>query len=327
MLTHLNVSSQFETLDRKFDVSERDRSLCFLPLSHSYEHCWTLYVLAQGAENVYLEDPKRVAEVMKQVRPTCMVSVPRLYEKIYSPPVTGSARPPSARARCSNGRSASAARSATAKCGRRRSARSSPRSTRWPTSSSSARCAISSAARRTSSRRRRRAVEGDRGVLLLDRAPRLPGIRADGDGPDAHLQRTRATSSSARSASRSSASKSRSPPTARSWLVGLTDAGLLRDAGSDCRGDRRRLVPHRRHRLVRRGRLPPITDRKKDLIITSGGEEHRPQQDRVDHRSRLLHRSDRRRRRGAELTSRRSSSRSSRRWRSGRRSTGSRPTR
>jgi long-chain acyl-CoA synthetase len=84
MLTHLNVSSQFETLDRKFDVSERDRSLCFLPLSHSYEHCWTLYVLAQGAENVYLEDPKRVAEVMKQVRPTCMVSVPRLYEKIYS---------------------------------------------------------------------------------------------------------------------------------------------------------------------------------------------------------------------------------------------------
>jgi long-chain acyl-CoA synthetase len=84
MLTHLNVSSQFETLDRKFDVGERDRSLCFLPLSHSYEHCWTLYVLAQGAENVYLEDPKRVAEVLKQVRPTCMVSVPRLYEKIYS---------------------------------------------------------------------------------------------------------------------------------------------------------------------------------------------------------------------------------------------------
>ena len=84
MLTHFNVSSQFETLDRKFDVSERDRSLCFLPLSHSYEHCWTLYVLAQGAENVYLEDPKRVAEVLKQVRPTCMVSVPRLYEKVYS---------------------------------------------------------------------------------------------------------------------------------------------------------------------------------------------------------------------------------------------------
>lgn len=84
MLTHANVTSQFETLDTKFDVSERDRSLCFLPLSHSYEHCWTLYVLTQGAENVYLEDPKMVAEVMKQVRPTCMVSVPRLYEKIYA---------------------------------------------------------------------------------------------------------------------------------------------------------------------------------------------------------------------------------------------------
>jgi long-chain acyl-CoA synthetase len=84
MLTHVNLTSQFETLDRKFDVSERDRSLCFLPLSHTYEHTWTFYVLAQGAENVYLEDPKRVAEAMQVVRPTCMVSVPRLYEKIYA---------------------------------------------------------------------------------------------------------------------------------------------------------------------------------------------------------------------------------------------------
>jgi long-chain acyl-CoA synthetase len=84
MLTHVNQTCQFETLDTKFDVSERDRSLCFLPLSHSYEHTWTFYVLAQGAENVYLEDPKRVAEALKVVRPTCMVSVPRLYEKVYA---------------------------------------------------------------------------------------------------------------------------------------------------------------------------------------------------------------------------------------------------
>lgn len=84
MLTHVNLTSQFKTLDAKFDVSERDRSLCFLPLSHTYEHTWTFYVLARGAENVYLEDPKRISEAMQHVRPTCMVSVPRLYEKIYA---------------------------------------------------------------------------------------------------------------------------------------------------------------------------------------------------------------------------------------------------
>ncbi len=53
-------------------------------MSHAYERAWTFYVLSRGAQNFYLEDPKRVLEAMQQVRPTCMVSVPRLYEKIYS---------------------------------------------------------------------------------------------------------------------------------------------------------------------------------------------------------------------------------------------------
>ena len=65
-------------------MTERDRSLCFLPLSHAYERAWTFYILSKGAQNFYLDDPKRILEAMQEVRPTCMVSVPRLYEKIYS---------------------------------------------------------------------------------------------------------------------------------------------------------------------------------------------------------------------------------------------------
>jgi long-chain acyl-CoA synthetase len=84
VLTFANLVVQFEALDRFFSVTERDRSLCFLPLSHAYERAWTFYVLAKGAQNFYLDDPKRVIEAMQEVRPTCMVSVPRLYEKIYS---------------------------------------------------------------------------------------------------------------------------------------------------------------------------------------------------------------------------------------------------
>jgi long-chain acyl-CoA synthetase len=84
VLTHANLLVQFEALDRFFSVTGRDRSLCFLPLSHAYERAWTFYILSRGAQNFYLDDPKRVLEAMQEVRPTCMVSVPRLYEKIYS---------------------------------------------------------------------------------------------------------------------------------------------------------------------------------------------------------------------------------------------------
>ena len=82
VLTHANLVTQFTALDTHFEVGPGDRSLCFLPLSHMYERAWSFYVLLKGAENYYLADPKRVSEVMPVVRPTCMVSVPRLFEKV-----------------------------------------------------------------------------------------------------------------------------------------------------------------------------------------------------------------------------------------------------
>jgi long-chain acyl-CoA synthetase len=84
VLTHANLWTQFHAVDAYFSVTEEDRSLCFLPLSHAYERVWTFYVLLKGAQNYYLEDPKQVIETMQEVRPTCMVSVPRLYEKVYA---------------------------------------------------------------------------------------------------------------------------------------------------------------------------------------------------------------------------------------------------
>jgi len=84
VLTFDNLSTQFEAVDAFFRVTTEDRSLCFLPLSHAYERTWTFYVLLKGAQNFYLDDPKRVIDAMREVRPTCMVSVPRLYEKIYA---------------------------------------------------------------------------------------------------------------------------------------------------------------------------------------------------------------------------------------------------
>ncbi len=84
MLTHGNLFHQLEAVDANFTVTGKDTSLCFLPLSHVYERMWSYYVYFKGAVHTYLEDPKKVIETLGDVRPTAMVSVPRLYEKIYA---------------------------------------------------------------------------------------------------------------------------------------------------------------------------------------------------------------------------------------------------
>lgn len=84
MLTHSNLFHQVDAVDTYFDVGVEDRSLCFLPLSHVFERAWSYFVFYSGAVNHYMDDPKLVREYMEEVQPTVMVSVPRLFEKIYS---------------------------------------------------------------------------------------------------------------------------------------------------------------------------------------------------------------------------------------------------
>ncbi len=89
MLTHANIFHQFKALEDEFHVTPDDRSLCFLPLSHVYERSWSFFVFKRGATNHYLANPKEVIAAMGEVRPTVMVSVPRLYEKIYAAAIYG----------------------------------------------------------------------------------------------------------------------------------------------------------------------------------------------------------------------------------------------
>jgi len=84
MLTHSNFYHQLNGISEHFDISIKDISLCFLPLSHAYERSWSYIVFLYGAQNNYLADPKKIVETMPEVRPTAMVAIPRLYEKIYA---------------------------------------------------------------------------------------------------------------------------------------------------------------------------------------------------------------------------------------------------
>ena len=62
----------------------KERFLSFLPLSHSYERMAGLYVpLCINAEIYYCNQLERISEYFKSVKPTIVTAVPRLYENIY----------------------------------------------------------------------------------------------------------------------------------------------------------------------------------------------------------------------------------------------------
>ena len=89
MLTHANIFHQFKALAGNFHVGPGDRSICLLPLSHVYERSWSFFIFKSGATNHYMANPKEIIAAMADVRPTVMVSVPRLYEKIYAAAIHG----------------------------------------------------------------------------------------------------------------------------------------------------------------------------------------------------------------------------------------------
>ena len=84
MLTHTNFISNVEACKSLIDVSETDVLLSFLPLSHVFERLGGHYVpLFSGAKIAYAESTFTVAQNMKEVAPTVMLSVPRLYETMH----------------------------------------------------------------------------------------------------------------------------------------------------------------------------------------------------------------------------------------------------
>ena len=84
MLTHANFISNVEACKSLIDVSESDVLLSFLPLSHVFERLGGHYVpLFSGAKIAYAESTFTVAQNMKEIAPTVMLSVPRLYETMH----------------------------------------------------------------------------------------------------------------------------------------------------------------------------------------------------------------------------------------------------
>lgn len=85
MLTHRCFSTAMEIHVRRLPfIGADDTSLCFLPLSHVFELAWTCFCLYLGMKVYVNQDPKRVQQSLREVQPTCMCSVPRFWEKVYT---------------------------------------------------------------------------------------------------------------------------------------------------------------------------------------------------------------------------------------------------
>ena len=84
MLTHSNFMSNIQVITGIVTLTPEDVFLSFLPLSHVFERMGGHYLpLSSGATIAYAESPFTIRQNMQEVRPTIMMSVPRVYEAMH----------------------------------------------------------------------------------------------------------------------------------------------------------------------------------------------------------------------------------------------------
>ncbi|MGH9499345.1 MAG: AMP-dependent synthetase/ligase [Terriglobales bacterium] len=84
MLTHGNMASNVAFSLHGFPVQSGDLSLSFLPLSHVTARHVDFVMLCHGATLAYVSFQEHLLPALREVRPTIFVGVPRMYEKIYA---------------------------------------------------------------------------------------------------------------------------------------------------------------------------------------------------------------------------------------------------
>jgi len=84
ILTHDNLLSNIKTASDIIEFSSKDTVLSFLPLSHILERMVMFTYIYKGCTVAFAESVEAVAQNLLEVRPHIMVSVPRVFEKIYT---------------------------------------------------------------------------------------------------------------------------------------------------------------------------------------------------------------------------------------------------
>ncbi|CAE6740544.1 AMP-dependent synthetase/ligase [Nitrospira defluvii] len=84
MLSHFNILSNAQAVITQVQAYPEDLFLSFLPLSHAFERTVGCYLpMMAGSCVAYARAINKLAEDIAMVRPTILVSVPRIYERMY----------------------------------------------------------------------------------------------------------------------------------------------------------------------------------------------------------------------------------------------------
>ncbi len=85
MLSHGNILSNVIASMRALPAYPSDRFLSFLPLSHMFERtCGYYSAIWAGAQTVYARSISLLVDDLREQKPTILISVPRIFERIYS---------------------------------------------------------------------------------------------------------------------------------------------------------------------------------------------------------------------------------------------------
>jgi long-chain acyl-CoA synthetase len=85
MLSHSNILTNAEACLKVVPVTSVDELLSFLPLSHTFERTCGYYLTVMcGGMTVYARSVQQLGEDLQTIRPTMLISVPRIYERIYA---------------------------------------------------------------------------------------------------------------------------------------------------------------------------------------------------------------------------------------------------
>lgn len=84
MLSHANILANTHAIAKLYDFSSDDTFLSFLPLSHMLERTAGHYLpMLTGAKVAYARSVQLLADDLRFIKPTILISVPRVYEKVY----------------------------------------------------------------------------------------------------------------------------------------------------------------------------------------------------------------------------------------------------
>src|SRR5581483_10162436 len=85
ILTHLNLAANVSAIHEIVPIEKGDRSLSFLPWAHSFGQTGELHMLlSMGASMAICENVDKLLEDLAEVKPTVLMSVPRIFNKSYT---------------------------------------------------------------------------------------------------------------------------------------------------------------------------------------------------------------------------------------------------